>query len=58
MSKMMNCPSLIQGNFNFILGNTNRLGGNPIKEKETMEFHDRVINSNMLELRIVKPRFT
>ena len=40
---------MIQGDFTFVLGNANRLGGNPVNEKATMKVQDWVINTNLLE---------
>ncbi|KAH7666191.1 DNase I-like protein [Dioscorea alata] len=51
-------PWLIQGDFNAVLSNADRAGGNPVDLLAANDFQECLLKSNLLEIQTVGPRFT
>ena len=57
LSVSVDLPWLLQGDFNPVLSNTDRMVGNPIDEVVVSDFQDWLINIDLQEIKTSRPTF-
>lgn len=58
LSISINIPWLLQGDFNAVMSNFDRMGGNPIDEQAASDFQEWLLKADLQEMRISGPRYT
>lgn len=54
----MTCPWLLQGDFNAILSNADRVGGILVNHEVADEFQECLLSLDLLEMQCNGPKFT